>query len=83
MPSPDRDLPTVNGPSADKTACKWAPGTSELFEGLTDESRVLVGYLVPWDPWVYQQLFNPTTGGLEVRKSRVNSLTTSTEAGFH
>lgn len=42
---------------------EWASGSSELLSGLTDDNRKLVGYMVPWDPWMYQQLFYPKTTG--------------------
>ena len=66
--SPDKSFPLpvpTQTPALDDD--QWASGAAELLSGLTDENRKLVGYMVPWDPWVYQQLFNPSAGGAMVR----------------
>ena len=66
--SPDKSFPlpvSTQAPAVDDD--QWASGAAELLSGLTDENRKLVGYMVPWDPWVYQQLFNPSAGGAMVR----------------
>ena len=64
--NPDKAFPLPSSTSAVKEDDQWASGSAELLSGLTDENRKLVGYMVPWDPWVYQQLFNPTADGDKV-----------------
>lgn len=64
--SPEKPFPLLNESPPVKTAEKWPEGSSELLTGLTDDNRKLVGYMVPWDSWVYQQLFNPAIGGTKV-----------------
>ena len=60
-------LPEVNADD------QWAIGSSELLSGLTDDDRKLVGCLVPWDPWIYQQLFFPKAAeGKWVRRLQLN-----------
>ena len=66
--SPDKSFPlpvSTQAPAVDDD--QWASGAAELLSGLTDENRKLVGYMLPWDPRVYQQLFNPSAGGAMVR----------------
>lgn len=65
--SPEKPFPLLTETAAVKTEDQWPSGSPELLTGLTDDNRKLVGYMVPWDPWVYQQLFNPTVGGTTVR----------------
>lgn len=71
LPSPDvcpeKPCPLLTEPVSVKTEDQWPSGSSELLTGLTDDNRKLVGYMIPWDPWVYHQLFNPTAGGTEVK----------------
>ena len=73
LPSPDvcveNPFPRLTEPVACKVEDQWPSGSSELLSGLTDDSRKLVGYMIPWDPWIYQQLFNPTAGGAKVKNS--------------
>ena len=64
--SPEKPFPLLNESPPVQTAEKWPEGSSELLTGLTDDNRKLVGYMVPWDSWVYQQLFNPAIGGTKV-----------------
>ena len=64
--SPEKPFPLLNESPPVKTVEKWPEGSSELLTGLTDDNRKLVGYMVPWDSWVYQQLFNPAIGGTKV-----------------
>ena len=64
--SPEKPFPLLNESPPVKTAEKWPEGSSELLTGLTDDNRKLVGYMVPWDSWVYEQLFNPAIGGTKV-----------------
>ena len=71
--SPEKPFPLLNESPPVKTEEEWPSGSSELLIGLTDDNRKLVGYMVPWDPWIYQQLFNPAVGGTEV-KNKKNSL---------
>ena len=66
--SPEKPFPLLNESPPVKTEEEWPSGSSELLIGLTDDNRKLVGYMVPWDPWIYQQLFNPAVGGTEVKK---------------
>ena len=68
--SPDKSflLPVPTQTPADDDG-QWTNGSAELLSGLTDENRKLVGYMVPWDPWVYQQLFYPSAGGATVRNA--------------
>ena len=66
--SPDKSFPLpvpTQTPAVDED--QWASCAAELLSGLTDENQKLVEYMVPWDPWVYQQLFNPSAGGAMVR----------------
>ena len=71
LPSPDvsqdKSFPYPSASPEVKDDGQWASGSVELFSGLTDDNRKLFGYMVPWDPWVYQQLFYPTAGGAKVR----------------
>lgn len=73
LPSPDvgpeKPFPPLTDPAAVKTEDQWPSGSSELLTGLTDDNRKLVGYMIPWDPWVYHHLFTPTAGGTEVKNS--------------
>ena len=64
--SPEKPFPLLNESPPVKTVEKWPEGSSELLTGLTDDNRKLVGYMVPWDSWVYEQLFNPAIGGTKV-----------------
>lgn len=71
LPSPDVSpekpaFPLLTESATVKAEDQWPSGSSELLTGLTDDNRKLVGYMVPWDPWIYQQLFNPTAGGAKV-----------------
>ena len=66
--SPEKPFPLPAEPQAVRAEDQWPSGSSELLTGLTDDNRKLVGYMIPWDPWVYHQLFNPTAGG-EVKNS--------------
>ena len=73
LPSPDvcpeKPFPLLAEPAAAKTEEQWPSGSSELLIGLTDDNRKLVGYMIPWDPWVYHQLFDPRAGGAKVKNS--------------
>ncbi|KAL9959501.1 hypothetical protein ACROYT_G032828 [Oculina patagonica] len=64
--SPEKRFPLLTETASVKPEDQWPSGSSELLTGLTDDNRKLVGYMVPWDPWIYQQLFNPTAGGATV-----------------
>jgi len=64
--SPETSYPLLTEHAAGKVEDQWPSGSTELLNGLTDDNRKLVGYMVPWDPWLYHQLFNPTAGGAEV-----------------
>lgn len=70
LPSPDinpeKSFPLPSATPADQHKDQWASGSADLLSGLTDDNRKLVGYMVPWDPWVYQQLFYPTAGSAKV-----------------
>ncbi|XP_074608990.1 uncharacterized protein LOC141863372 isoform X2 [Acropora palmata] len=46
---------------------QWASGSAELLSGLIDDNRKLVGYMVPWDPWIFQKLFFPEAAAGEER----------------
>jgi len=67
--SPEKPFPFPTEPAAFKAEDQWPSGSSELLSGLTDDNRKLVGYMIPWDPWVYHQLFNPAAGGTKVKNS--------------
>lgn len=69
--SPETPFPLLTEPAAGKVENQWPSGSTELLNGLTDDNRKLVGYMVPWDPWLYHQLFNPTAGGAEVISFRI------------
>lgn len=75
LPSPDvgpeKPCSLLTEPAAVKAKDQWPSGSSELLTGLTDDNRKLVGYMIPWDPWVYHHLFNPTAGGTEVKNSGI------------
>ena len=69
--SPETPIPLLTEPAAGKVENQWPSGSTELLNGLTDDNRKLVGYMIPWDPWLYHQLFNPTAGGAEVISFRI------------
>ena len=79
LPSPDfnRDksfpLPVPSETPGIKDDDQWVSGSAELLSGLTDDNRKLVGYMVPWDPWIYQKLFNPVIGGAKARECFISS----------
>lgn len=81
--SPEKPFPLLNESPPVKTVEKWPEGSSELLTGLTDDNRKLVGYMVPWDAWVYQQLFNPAIGGTKVISRLFQFLFTKLPSNLH